>query len=86
MVPIFMSFRFLWSLNWPPLAKVLFWINRVGAFVLLIPSTVVLLMYGFKVIIIIIIISLLMPVQLNSFMHLRALLELTDRGVLAHSN
>mmetsp|Transcript_35626 Transcript_35626/g.60049 ORF Transcript_35626/g.60049 Transcript_35626/m.60049 type:complete len:521 (+) Transcript_35626:327-1889(+) len=48
MVPIFMAFRFLWSLNWPPLAKVLFWINRVGAFVLLIPSTVVLLMYGFK--------------------------------------
>jgi hypothetical protein len=29
---------------------------------------------------------MLMPVQLNSFTHLRVLLVLTDRGMLAQSN
>jgi hypothetical protein len=33
-----------------------------------------------------IIINMLVPVQLNSFTHLRVLLVLTDRGILAQSN
>ena len=36
-------------------------------------------------IIIITIINVLMPVKLNSFTHLRALLVLLDRGILAHA-
>ena len=41
----------------------------------------------FKIIILIIIISnMLMPVKQNSFTHLRVLLVLTDRGILAQSN
>jgi len=48
LVPIFMLLRFLWSINWPPLARVCFWINRVGTFVVLIPSMLVLLGYAFK--------------------------------------
>jgi hypothetical protein len=38
------------------------------------------------IIIIIIIISMLMPVQQNSSTHLRVLLVLADRGILAQSN
>jgi hypothetical protein len=37
-------------------------------------------------ILIIIIINMLMPVQQNSLIHLRVLLVLTDRGILAQSN
>jgi hypothetical protein len=37
-------------------------------------------------VVIIIIINTLMPIQLNSFTHLRVLLIPTDRGTLAQSN
>jgi hypothetical protein len=39
-----------------------------------------------QVMIMIIIINMLMPVQQNSFTHLKVLLVLTDRGILALSS
>jgi hypothetical protein len=46
--------------------------------------------YGARLILtlkeLVIMIKLVMPVQLNSFTHLRVLLVLTDRGILAQSN